>query len=312
MSMELVLKSVSVDLPQEIENLEQLKAELAPRLEKYNNLVVTEDSIKAAKEDKANLNKLRKAIEEQRISIKKQYLEPYNVLEAQCKEVVALIDAPIKAIDEQIKAFDEIEKKEKLTKLQTAFYKTEHPSWLQFASICPDKWENKTSKTDKLIEQIEESVKNVNAELEEINSIYAESQLLTAIIDRYKQTLSKAETLSYAVQLEQQLKAEQERKAEEERRKAELEALKVQQEQEKANSSESELNTPIIDSAESNINTLANEQTANNDQNLNDSDDVTMSEPILKGKFTVECTKSQLIALRDFMKSQGIKFEIVK
>ena len=189
MSMELVLKSVSVDLPQEIENLEQLKAELTPRLEKYNNLVVTEDSIKAAKDDKANLNKLRKAIEEQRISIKKQYLEPYNVLEAQCKEVVALIDAPIKAIDAQIKAFDEIEKKEKLTKLQTAFYKTEHPSWLQFASICPDKWENKTSKTDKLIEQIEESVKNVNAELEEINSIYAESPLLTAIIDRYKQTI---------------------------------------------------------------------------------------------------------------------------
>lgn len=309
MSMELVLKSVSVDLPQEIENLEQLKAELAPRLEKYNNLVVTEDSIKAAKEDKANLNKLRKAIEEQRISIKKQYLEPYNVLEAQCKEVVALIDAPIKAIDAQIKAFDEIEKKEKLTKLQTAFYKTEHPSWLQFASICPDKWENKTSKTDKLIEQIEESVKNVNAELEEINSIYAESPLLTAIIDRYKQTISKADTLSYAVQLEQQYKADQERKAEEERRRAEAEALKAQQEQEHA---ESESNAPIIDSVESNINTLASEQNAVSGENLGNSDDVTPTEPILKGKFTVECTRSQLIALRDFMKSQGIKFEIVK
>lgn len=309
MSMELVLKSVSVDLPQGIENLEQLKAELAPRLEKYNNLVVTEDSIKAAKDDKANLNKLRKAIEEQRISIKKQYLEPYNVLEAQCKEVVALIDAPIKAIDAQIKAFDEIEKKEKLTKLQTAFYKTEHPSWLQFASICPDKWENKTSKADKLIEQIEESVKNVNAELEEINSIYAESPLLTAIIDRYKQTISKADTLSYAVQLEQQYKADQERKAEEERRRAEAEALKAQQEQEYA---ESELNAPKIDSVESNINTPVSEQNAVSGENLSNSDDVTPTEPILKGKFTVECTRSQLIALRDFMKSQGIKFEIVK
>ena len=309
MSMELVLKSVSVDLPQEIENLEQLKAELTPRLEKYNNLVVTEDSIKAAKDDKANLNKLRKAIEEQRISIKKQYLEPYNVLEAQCKEVVALIDAPIKAIDAQIKAFDEIEKKEKLTKLQTAFYKTEHPSWLQFASICPDKWENKTSKTDKLIEQIEESVKNVNAELEEINSIYAESPLLTAIIDRYKQTISKADTLSYAVQLEQQYKADQERKAEEERRRAEAEALKSQQEQEHT---ENELNAPIIDSVESNINTPINEQNAVSGENLGNSDDVAPTEPILNGMFRVECTRSQLIALRDFMKAQGIKFEIVK
>jgi 2-hydroxy-3-keto-5-methylthiopentenyl-1-phosphate phosphatase len=111
--MELVLKSVEINLPQEIENLEALKAELTPKLDYYNNLVVTEDSIKAAKTDKANLNKLRTAIEDQRKSIKKQYLEPYNLLEAQCKEVVALIDAQIKAIDGQIKAFEEIEKKQK-------------------------------------------------------------------------------------------------------------------------------------------------------------------------------------------------------
>ena len=66
--MELILKSAELNLPQSIANLEQLKAELEPRLEKYNSLVVTEDSIKAAKEDKAALNKLKKAIEEQRIS----------------------------------------------------------------------------------------------------------------------------------------------------------------------------------------------------------------------------------------------------
>ena len=111
--MELILKSADMNLPQSIENLEQLKKELVPKLEKYNNLVVTEDSIKAAKDDKAALNKLKKAIEEQRISIKKQYLEPYNLLESQCKEVVKLIDEPIQAIDKQIKAFDEIEKKQK-------------------------------------------------------------------------------------------------------------------------------------------------------------------------------------------------------
>ncbi len=49
--MELILKSAEVNLPQSIANLEQLKAELEPRLEKYNSLVVTEDSIKAANEE---------------------------------------------------------------------------------------------------------------------------------------------------------------------------------------------------------------------------------------------------------------------
>lgn len=35
-------------------------------------------------------------------------------------------------------------------------------------------------------------------------------------------------------------------------------------------------------------------------------------EPEITGAFRVTCTKDQLIMLRDFMKSQGIKFEVVK
>lgn len=87
MSMELILANADVNLPQSIANLQQLKEELIPRLKKYNELVVTEDSIKAAKDDKAALNKLKKAIEEQRISIKKQYLEPYNILKRSVRKL---------------------------------------------------------------------------------------------------------------------------------------------------------------------------------------------------------------------------------
>ena len=43
-------------------NFEELKAELAERLDHYNGLVVTEDGIKEAKADRAKLNKLRKSV----------------------------------------------------------------------------------------------------------------------------------------------------------------------------------------------------------------------------------------------------------
>lgn len=33
---------------------------------------------------------------------------------------------------------------------------------------------------------------------------------------------------------------------------------------------------------------------------------------MISGTFKVTCTKSQLIALRDFMKENGISFEVVK
>lgn len=283
--MELVLKSVSLELPQSIENLEQLKAELVPKLEKYNNLVVTEDSIKAAKDDKAALNKFKKAIEEERISIKKQYLEPYNVLEAQCKEIVKLIDAPIQAIDTQIKAFDEIEKQEKYTALAEAFEELKAPEWIRITDVLNPKWENKTQKLDSLNSEMAENVQNLLADLDKLSEMYGESEIYLPVVNRYKQSKDFAQTALYAVQLENEYKKEQECKAKEAEEKAQI----VQEEpavEEAITMPSQEQGPPVVQTEE--------------------------PEMLLKGKFAVECTKVQLIALRNFMKAQGIKFEIIK
>lgn len=296
MSMELVLNSADVNLPQSIANLEQLKEELIPRLEKYNNLIVTEDSIKAAKDDKAALNKLKKAIEEQRISIKKMYLEPYNVLESQCKEVVALIDAPVKAIDSQIKKFEEIEKQNKYKELEAAFTALHAPEWVTINDVLNPKWENKTQKLDSLKTEMAESVSKLNEDFSKLSEMYGESPIYLPVLNRYKQTKDFSQTAVYAVQLEQEYKKEQERKAEEERKRAEAEAAK------QAESSQNVQEQPI---PKNNATILPTEQTAV-------SVDSEQSEPMLKGKFAIECTKTQLIALRDFMISQGIKFESIK
>lgn len=296
MSMELVLNSADVNLPQSIANLEQLKEELIPRLEKYNNLIVTEDSIKAAKDDKAALNKLKKAIEEQRISIKKMYLGPYNVLESQCKEVVALIDAPVKAIDSQIKKFEEIEKQNKYKELEAAFTALHAPEWVTINDVLNPKWENKTQKLDSLKTEMAESVSKLNEDFSKLSEMYGESPIYLPVLNRYKQTKDFSQTAVYAVQLEQEYKKEQERKAEEERKRAEVEAAKQV---------ESIQNVQEQPTPRNNTTILPTEQTAV-------SVDSEQSEPMLKGKFAIECTKAQLIALRDFMISQGIKFESIK
>ena len=58
-------------LPKVIEfNHEELKNFLIEKTSKYNSLVVTEDNIKSAKEDKAKLNKFKTAIENERKRIK--------------------------------------------------------------------------------------------------------------------------------------------------------------------------------------------------------------------------------------------------
>lgn len=59
-------------------NFEEIKTELINRLEKYQNLTFTEETVKEAKDTKAGLNKFREAIETRRKEIKKLCLKPYE------------------------------------------------------------------------------------------------------------------------------------------------------------------------------------------------------------------------------------------
>ena len=111
--MEIITTTDLNSIPRVIEwNFEDLKTELRSQLEVYKNLTVTADAIKVAKSDRANLNKLKTAVEEHRKEIKRRCLEPYNVFEAQCKELVGIISEPINAIDEQVKVFEDKEKQD--------------------------------------------------------------------------------------------------------------------------------------------------------------------------------------------------------
>lgn len=51
-------------------NHEELKAELTAKMQEYKNLVFTEETIGDAKKDRANLNKLKNAFEDERKRIK--------------------------------------------------------------------------------------------------------------------------------------------------------------------------------------------------------------------------------------------------
>ena len=288
--MELVLKSAEINLPQEIANLEALKAELAPKLEYYNNLVVTADSIKAAKNDKANLNKLKTAIEDQRKAAKRQYLEPYNILEAQCKEVTALIDAPIEAIDKQLKVFDEIEKNEKFTELNSAFAAFEAPDWITINDVLNPKWENKTQKVDALKTEMKANIDKLLSDYAQLEKLYENFPHLLAILDKFKNEKDFSQTMVYAKKLEFEYNREQELKAQ--MLKAAQEAQAAQNEPEAA----APVNDVITPEPEQAAATVEPEQ----------------APKIIIGRFEVAGTADQIKALGAFMKSNGIKFTIIK
>ena len=286
--MELILKPAKVDLPVEIENFAALKEELTPKLDFYNKLVVTADSIKAAKADKAALNKLKTVIEDQRKAIKKQYLEPYTVLETQCKEIVALIDAPISAIDRQIKVFDEKDENDKYNELKAAFEALNPPEWIKIEDVLNPKWKNKTLKTDALITELTAAVKELVDGIEKVNDLYKDEPYLLSITEFFKQHKDFSKTAVYAAQMNTAYKKEQAAKA-----AAEAAAQNALQ------------NAPQAAAVNNNESILTQQQTQQGTQ-------PEQPQKLFKGRFEVEGTKEQIIALGNYMKANNIKFSTIK
>lgn len=171
-------------------NFDELKTELAARLEHYNHLVVTEDTIQAGKEDRANLRKLRDVIETRRKDVKRQCEQPYKAFEARVRELTALIDAPIAAIDGQVKAFEEQQRQQKLAEIE-AIYVELVPDTIKeiipLRRIMDPTWLNKGTSMKKITEAIELIVKRTNVDMALIDGV--DPKYLTTVRAKYIATL---------------------------------------------------------------------------------------------------------------------------
>lgn len=142
--MELQVKEYQ--LPSEIEfNFEELKRELTEKVQFYETLVYTDDQIKQAKADKAALNKLKKALNDERIRREKEYMMPFDAFKRKVNEILAIIDKPVAVIDRQVKDYEKKEEEEKKAKIIDLFSGLPNkPEWLKVEQIWDPRWLNKS------------------------------------------------------------------------------------------------------------------------------------------------------------------------
>ena len=100
-------------LPEISWNYAELKQQLEAGLASYKGLAYGDDQIGEAKKDRARLNKLADAIDGKRKEMKSLYLRPYEAFEAQATELVGMVKATVKEIDDQVKAYEATKKEEK-------------------------------------------------------------------------------------------------------------------------------------------------------------------------------------------------------
>ena len=217
-------------------NKEELDAAVRKKIADYENVVYTEDNIKQAKTDRAELNKLSNAIDERRKEVKKIINAPYAVFESEVKEILELIQKPIATIDRQVKVFEDRQKEEKKKSIRATYDEVigDLSAVLPFEKVFDSRYLNQTYKLATAQDEIRKKIDKVRTDLDTIDGL--ESKFKLNAKDVYIKTFDLSKALAENKRLsdlEAKGEADKRRKAEEEaeRQRREEERRKAAQEE---------------------------------------------------------------------------------
>ena len=226
-------------------NFEELMEAVRAEMKQYENMVYDDTAIKSAKEDVAELRKLKKAVEDRRLEIRRDCLAPYTVIEEQAKQLVAVIDKPISLIAKQVAAYEEAQKAKRREEIQEYMRKAfggfpENLAAKLTAKTYDTRWENATAVKKAWKQAIDTAAEHTAGDLKILEGI--DDDYRAEAVAEYMKDLQLSQAMSKAQEMEKQKKAilerermrqEQERLRQEEleRRRAEAEARAQEQAQ---------------------------------------------------------------------------------
>lgn len=217
--MELAVKKIQI--PERIEfNYDELKNEIINLTGKYTGIAYTEEQIKEAKADKARLSKLKKAMNDERIRLERDYMAPFTEFKDQVNDLIKIVDGPIKEIDGQLKRYEEDRKARKEEEILAYIDSIGGvPGSIAPEKLFSSKWLNATYSMAAIKGEIDAAVDQIRENLDTLNGL--EEFSINAILV-YQDTLSLPAALA-EVKRQKNIRTMNE---EAERRRAEREAEK--------------------------------------------------------------------------------------
>ena len=271
-------------------NFEELKEEVTAKAQEYAATVYTDETIKAAKADRATLNKFVEAVKGERTAIRKKLLEPDELFGEQIKELTGIVQGAIDKIDTQIKDYESRQREEKTAKIKEFYEANIHDigQYLPFDRVMKPQYANASTTMKSIKEEILALIQKVDeglAILNEVDSPYAGDM---------KQVFLQTYDIGAAMAKRNQLEAEAENRRlymeEQERRKAEREAARK---------------------AEADRVMQAGRATEPEPPKEMPQKMETVEEPVNVIDFRVYATMAQLMKLKAFLNDNGIRFEPV-
>lgn len=207
-------------------NRAELEAAVREKVAEYEGIVYTDDTIQAAKADRATLNKLTKAIEDRRKTVKKIINAPYETFEGELKEILSLIQEPVGIIDAKVKDYENRQKEEKRERIREAYEAAagDLAKVITFEQLFDARYLNATYALAKAVEEITGKVERVRTDLQTIDEMCSDYK--TNAQDVYLKTLD----LSKAMAEEKRLRELKEKMEADRRAKEEAERRRIEEE----------------------------------------------------------------------------------
>lgn len=284
-------------------NFDAIKAQLESEMSEYKGKTFTEETKKKAKEDLADLRKLKKNVNARKLEVKKDYMKPYDDFEEKVKELICVIDEPIGLIDGQVKEFEEkriIERKAAIEDLYDETVEEELRDYIPLERIYGDKWTNATTTMKSIREEINLKVMQTRQDITTIKAMKSEKE--EEALHLYMNNNNLAHSIQFLTRCEQE-KAEilkRREKEEQERRERELEAERerVREEERKRIREEERLKEEAAKEAIADLKAVDEEKAAD----LSSSD----SKRVI---YTVVATDAELEEIEMALTSLGVYFE---
>ena len=292
------LRIVPYQIPEKIEfNYEEIIQEMEPKVNEKAIIYYSDEDIPVAKKDRAKFNTFKKAINDEKIRMKKEYMKPFEEFEAKVKDINALADKAVIAIDKQIKEYEDNQKREKLDKIKALWTQMAVPEGLTMEKVYEERMLNTSFSMKKVETCFELAIGKFNRDMATLAALpefgFEAQQVYISTFDINK-ALAEGQRMAQI----QRHKAEYE--AEQARRKAEEEAHKLHEE-----AKEAAMSQPVITDLDSGT------YVQDADKQGWTKHDVPVSEAPEKEwvSFRALMTIEEALELRDFFNSRSIEFE---
>lgn len=274
-----------------------LNAYVESQIQKYDGLVVTEEQIKDAEKNMADLSKMKDLIEDRRKEIKKEITIPYTEFEKNIKPIVKRIDEVRGKIKVQVDDYKEREKAEKKQRI-CDWWKENGKQNIPIEKIWNEQWLNKGTTDKQWQTDLKQRKERITADLAMIVSLGDQDKINFLLTD-YIQTLDITASMRNWDRHEQaRIAAEEERQRIEQERAERAARQAAEQARREAERAKAE-NVPAEPETAPQAPKQAPQEPAKDNPN----------DYLYTREFKcIDMTYEQIWALNNFMKEMKIKF----